>query len=35
MNKVIEVQGLKKRYGEIYAVKGIDFYAEKGNYLHF
>lgn len=35
MNKVIEVQGLKKRYGEIYAVKGIDFYVEKGKLFAF
>lgn len=35
MNKVIEVQGLKKHYGEVYAVKGIDFYVEKGKLFAF
>lgn len=35
MNKVIEVHGLKKHYGNVYAVKGIDFYVEKGKLFAF
>lgn len=35
MDKVIEVQGLKKYYGSLYAVKGIDFYVEKGTLFAF
>lgn len=35
MTKVIEVQGLKKHYGNVYAVKGIDFYVEKGKLFAF
>ena len=30
MEKIIEVQGLRKSYGALEAVKGIDFYVEKG-----
>ena len=30
MEKIIEVSGLKKSYGSVYAVKGVDFYVEKG-----
>ena len=29
MQKIIEVSGLKKSFGTIEAVKGIDFYVEK------
>lgn len=35
MDKIIEVTGLKKSYGEIQAVKGIDFYVEKGSLFAF
>lgn len=35
MNKAIEVKGLKKSYGRVEAVKGIDFYAEEGKRLLF
>lgn len=35
MEKIIEVSGLKKSYGEIRAVKGIDFYVEKGKLFAF
>jgi multidrug/hemolysin transport system ATP-binding protein len=35
MDKIIEVKGLKKNYGEIQAVKGIDFYVERGKLLAF
>ncbi len=35
MNKIIEVQGLKKSYGNIEAIKGIDFYVEKGSLFAF
>jgi multidrug/hemolysin transport system ATP-binding protein len=35
LNKVIEVQGLKKHYGDVYAVKGLDFYVEKGKLFAF
>jgi multidrug/hemolysin transport system ATP-binding protein len=35
LDKVIEVQGLKKYYGSLYAVKGIDFYVEKGTLFAF
>lgn len=30
MDKIIEVTGLKKSYGAVKAVKGIDFYVERG-----
>jgi multidrug/hemolysin transport system ATP-binding protein len=30
MQKIIEVSGLKKSYGSVQAVKGVDFYVEKG-----
>ncbi|HSK67978.1 MAG TPA: ABC transporter ATP-binding protein [Candidatus Limnocylindria bacterium] len=30
MEKIIEVRGLRKSYGEVQAVRGIDFYVEKG-----
>lgn len=33
--KVIEVKGLHKFYGNIHAVKGIDFYVEKGKVFAF
>ncbi|TKC18019.1 ABC transporter ATP-binding protein [Robertmurraya kyonggiensis] len=35
MNKIIEVSGLKKSYGSIEAVKGIDFYVEEGSLFAF
>ncbi len=30
MEKIIQVDGLKKSYGKVEAVKGVDFYVEKG-----
>lgn len=35
MTHMIEVRGLRKRYGSIEAVKGIDFYMEKGALFAF
>ena len=35
MDKIIEVSGLKKSFGAIEAVKGIDFYVEKGSFFAF
>lgn len=35
MNKIIEVTGLRKSYGSVEAVKGIDFYVEKGSLFAF
>jgi multidrug/hemolysin transport system ATP-binding protein len=35
VNKIIEVTGLKKSYGSVEAVKGIDFYVEKGSLFAF
>lgn len=35
MEKSIEVQGLIKRYGAVEAVRGIDFYVEKGKLFAF
>ncbi len=35
MDKIIEVTGLKKTYGEIKAVDGIDFYVERGKLFAF
>ena len=35
MEKIIDVTGLKKSYGDIEAVKGIDFYVEKGRLFAF
>ncbi len=35
MNQMIEVSGLKKSYGAVEAVKGIDFYAERGKLFAF
>ncbi len=35
LDKAIEVQSLKKYYGDVYAVKGIDFYVEKGKLFAF
>jgi multidrug/hemolysin transport system ATP-binding protein len=35
MDKIIEVSGLKKSYGAVEAVKGIDFYAERGKLFAF
>lgn len=35
MEKIIEIHGLKKSYGPIEAVKGIDFYVEKGSLFAF
>lgn len=35
MSKILEVHGLKKNYGSISAVKGIDFYAEEGQLFAF
>ncbi|MDO4543515.1 MAG: ABC transporter ATP-binding protein [Clostridia bacterium] len=35
MDKIIEVKGLKKSYGSVHAVKGIDFYVERGKMFAF
>lgn len=35
MEKIIEVSGLKKSYGSLQAVKGLDFYVEKGKLFAF
>jgi len=35
MNKIIEVNGLRKSFGELEAVKGIDFYVEQGSMFAF
>lgn len=35
MEKIIEVRGLKKNYGSVQAVKGIDFYVEAGKLFAF
>lgn len=35
MSHIIEVKGLKKSYGEVKAVRGIDFYVEKGQLFAF
>lgn len=35
MDKIIEVSGLEKNYGQIQAVKGLDFYVEKGKLFAF
>ncbi|MHB1151509.1 MAG: ABC transporter ATP-binding protein [Eubacteriales bacterium] len=35
MNKIIDVNGLHKSYGEVHAVKGIDFYVEAGKIFAF
>lgn len=35
MTKIIEVSGLKKSFGTVHAVKGIDFYVEKGSLFAF
>jgi len=35
MEKIIEVKNLKKSYGNVKAVKGIDFYVEKGKMFAF
>ena len=35
MNTIIEVTGLHKSYGNVHAVKGIDFYVEKGKIFAF
>lgn len=35
MKKIIEVSGLKKSYGPVEAVKGLDFYVEKGALFAF
>jgi multidrug/hemolysin transport system ATP-binding protein len=35
LDKVIVVKGLHKQYGEVKAVKGIDFYVEKGKLFAF
>ncbi len=35
MNKIIEVKNLKKSYGDVKAVKGIDFYVEQGKLFAF
>lgn len=35
MDKIIEVTNLKKSYGAVEAVKGIDFYVEKGKMFAF
>lgn len=35
MNKILEVSGLTKSYGNVHAVKGIDFYVEQGKLFAF
>ncbi|MDP3448471.1 MAG: ATP-binding cassette domain-containing protein, partial [Eubacteriales bacterium] len=35
MNHIIEVTGLKKSYGAVHAVKGLDFYVEAGKIFAF
>lgn len=35
MSKIIEVTGLKKSYGDVRAVKGLDFYIESGKIFAF
>ena len=35
MEHIIEIQGLSKSYGDINAIKGIDFYVEKGKLFAF
>ncbi len=35
MDKIIEVKNLKKSYGTVQAVKGIDFYVERGKLFAF
>ncbi|MCL2376613.1 MAG: ABC transporter ATP-binding protein [Defluviitaleaceae bacterium] len=35
MGKIIEVTGLKKSYGEVRAVRGIDFYVDAGSLFAF
>ena len=35
MNHIIEVNGLKKSYGSVQAVKGLDFYVETGKIFAF
>ncbi len=35
MKKIIEVKNLKKSYGDVQAVKGIDFYVEQGKLFSF
>jgi multidrug/hemolysin transport system ATP-binding protein len=35
MEKIIEVSGLKKSYGSVRAVKGIDFYVDRGSLFAF
>ncbi|HHY83765.1 MAG TPA: ABC transporter ATP-binding protein [Clostridiales bacterium] len=35
MDRIIEVSGLKKSFGSIEAVKGIDFYVERGSLFAF
>lgn len=35
MDKIIEVKNLKKSYGSVQAVKGIDFYVERGKLFAF
>ena len=35
MEKIIEITGLRKSFGNIEAVKGIDFYVEKGSLFAF
>lgn len=35
MEKIIEVDALKKSYGAVQAVKGLDFYAERGKLFAF
>jgi len=35
MDKIVEVKGLRKSYGQVEAVKGIDFYVERGKLFAF
>lgn len=35
MEKAIEVRGLVKSYGQIQAVRGLDFYVERGKLFAF
>ncbi len=35
LSKIIEVSGLRKSYGDVHAVKGLDFYIESGKIFAF
>ena len=34
-DRIIEISGLKKSYGAVQAIKGINFYVEKGSFFAF